>query len=73
MAIRTHDTEDLVGDIMRYEDGTMDETEAVAFFSRLMKAGMIPHLQGSYGRGAQALVEYGYLSPEGDILIEVVQ
>jgi hypothetical protein len=49
-------------DIMRYEDGSMDETEAVAFFSRLIKSGMIPHLQGSYGRGAEALIKIGYLA-----------
>lgn len=68
--IRT-DSNDLVGDIMRYEDGSMDETEAVAFFSRLIKSGMIPHLQGSYQRGAEALVKIGYLTEDGEILVEV--
>lgn len=64
-------TRDLVDDIIRYEDGSMDETEAVDFFSHLVKSGLINSLQGSYQRGAAALISAGYLSPEGDVIVEL--
>lgn len=67
MSIRIHD---LIDDIIRYEDGSMDETEAVAFFSRLAKSGLIGHLQ-DLTRGFEALVKIGYLTEDGDILVEV--
>lgn len=62
----------LANDIIRYEDGSMEEPEAVEFFSRLYKSGVLAYLQGSYQRGFEALVKIGYLSPDGEILVEVV-
>lgn len=62
---------DLVDDIVRYESGEMPETEAVAFFGRLVETGTIMHLQGSYQRGALALIRDGFLGPKGEVLIEV--
>jgi hypothetical protein len=67
----THDA--LVDDIIRYESGEMDETEAIAFFGRLVSSGTIMVLQGSYQRGALALMRDGYLSPTGEVLIEVAE
>lgn len=61
----------LVDSIMRYEDGSMDETEAVQFFSDLIQSGMIEHLQGSYQRGAEALKRIGYLDEDGSVLVEI--
>jgi hypothetical protein len=55
-------------EILNYEDGSMDRDETVSFFSRLIKSGMVNHLQGSYGRTAARLIEAGYLAPNGDIL-----
>ena len=65
------DGHDLVDDVIRYEDGSMDETEAVAFYGRLIRSGLIEHLQGHYQRGAEALIKIGYLTPEGEVLVEV--
>lgn len=43
-----------------------DQLEAWAF---LIKTGQCWSLQGSYGRGANALIEGGYISKEGEILV----
>jgi hypothetical protein len=50
---------DTVTDIMRYEDGEMDEAEMIAFFQRLVDSGLAWKLQGSYGRMAMRLIENG--------------
>ena len=50
---------DLVGQIMDYESGTMDQEEAVSFFQGLINTGMAWTLQGSYGRTARDLIEAG--------------
>jgi hypothetical protein len=51
---------DLVGQIIDYECGTMDEEEAVSFFQSLIDNGMAWTLQGSYGRTAKALIDAGH-------------
>lgn len=48
-------TQDLVGDILRFEGGEMDEQETREFLGGLRKAGLLGQLQGSYGRAAAAL------------------
>lgn len=51
-------TDDLE-DFMRFEDGNMDEEEAVALFQRLIDSGLAWSLQGSYGRTARSLIDAG--------------
>jgi hypothetical protein len=48
-----------VDDIMRYEDGEMEEDETVVFFQGLVDSGLAWQLQGHYGRTAAALIEAG--------------
>ena len=60
---------DLVGAIMDYEQGDMETIDQVLeLFSHLIKSGTINHLQGSYGRAANSLVESGHLDRNGNIL-----
>ena len=59
---------DLVGQLMAYESGELDDTETLELFSELIKSGTIAHLQGAYGRDANAMIQNGLLSPDGDIL-----
>lgn len=61
---------DLVDDILRYEEGDMDEAEALDFFACLIRTGMAWQLQGSYGRGAAALIRDGLVSPSGEVLVD---
>ena len=58
---------DMIGKIMKYEDGEMDEDERNEFFQELIDTGLINNLQGSYGREAARLAELGLISVgEGD-------
>jgi hypothetical protein len=49
-----------IDDIIRYEQGDMDSTEAIDFFQRLIDTGLAWELQGHYGRTAQSLINGGY-------------
>lgn len=62
---------DVVGAIIEFESGQLDDDGVLRLFSELVKSGMAWSLQGSYGRAAQRLIDGGYLSPEGEILKEV--
>lgn len=53
---------------MDYEEGLMDEETTIRFFGELINTGLINGLQGSYQRTARALVEGGYLTPDGEII-----
>lgn len=51
---------DLIGFIMAYEDGTIEEGAAIEGFQHLIDTGMAWTLQGHYGRTAEMLIEEGY-------------
>ena len=53
---------DIVGQIIAYESGELDEDDTVAFFQELLDTGYINKLQGSYQRTAAALIEGGLIS-----------
>lgn len=48
-------TRDIVGDMMRFEEGNMTEDEARELLTTLRDDGTLRGLQGSYGRAAHAL------------------
>ena len=48
-----------VEEIIRYENGEMNEDETIELFQKLIKSGEILHLQGHYGRMAQHLINTG--------------
>lgn len=50
---------DLVGAIMKFEEGEMSDEEAIEFFQRLIDTGYVWKLQGYYGRVAIDLIEAG--------------
>lgn len=59
---------DLVGRIMAYESGELDDDETLALFSDLIKSGTIRHLQGAYGRAASDMIAGGLLTPDGEVV-----
>lgn len=59
---------DEVGAIISYEAGELRGQEVLELFSHLVKTGRAWSLQGSYGRMAEALIDRGYLSRQGEIL-----
>lgn len=52
---------DVVGAIMAYEQGDLDNDEMVELFQHLVDDGTIYHLQGSYQRTASALEAVGLI------------
>lgn len=52
---------DHVGAMMSYEDGSLDEPGTKKLFQHLVDTGMAWHLQGSYGRAADAMLKAGYI------------
>lgn len=56
---------DLLDDIIRYEQGDMDDREEIIdFFQKLIDTGYAWSLQGHYGRTAAQLIDLGYCTPK---------
>lgn len=53
---------DTVSGIIAFEGGELSKYETVELFVQLGNAGTIYHLQGSYGRGFNNLLEQGYIT-----------
>lgn len=51
--------------LIAFENGELDEDEAVELFQGLIDSGLAWRLQGFYGRTANDLIEAGLCSPPG--------
>lgn len=53
--------------IVALESGELDEEEVVDLIQSMVNSGVIWHLQGSYGRLAQSLIDQGLVTyPQGE-------
>ena len=48
-----------VDDIIRFENGEMNEEEVIDFIQGMIDSGVVWRLQGSYGRLAQFYIDQG--------------
>ena len=53
--------------LIQYEAGMLNDRQTLEFFSDLIATGQCWHLQGHYGRTAQALISDNWISPQGKI------
>ena len=56
---------DVVGSIMDYEQGELDDEGTLELFAHLIENGQAWSLQGHYGRTASAMIENGLITREG--------
>ncbi len=59
---------DLLDKIMAFEAGDLSGHDIVDLFAELVRTGEAWSLQGSYGRGAVALIQQGYIDRAGNVL-----
>lgn len=59
MARKSKPPYDVIGGIVAFESGELDEDAIVELFQQLVDSGTIYQLQGSYQRTAQRLFEAG--------------
>ena len=62
---------DLVGHIIAFEEGGLDNQGVLDLFAHLIETGDAWSLQGSYGRTASALIEGKYISHTGKLLVKL--
>lgn len=53
----------LTDKIIAYEQGELDQEQAVELFQELVNTGLAWQLQGHYGRTAMQLIDAGYVRP----------
>lgn len=58
---RTKGELSLVGRIIAYENGELDDEGVIKLFRELVRTGMAWKLQGHYGRTAQRMIEAGLI------------
>lgn len=59
-----------VDKIIAFENGELANGEVLKLFGSLVQSGLVWQLQGSYGRTARDLIAGGFISPEGEVLVD---
>lgn len=62
-----------IDQIIKYEQGELDDMETLNLFSSLIKNGNAWTLQGHYGRTAKYLIDNNYIDNKGQINYTLVE
>ena len=57
----------LVDSIIDYENGDLSPAGVLRLFASLIRSGQAWTLQGHYGRQAAAFIDFGLISPDGEL------
>jgi len=57
-----------VDDIIAFEQGELDDDDALQLIADMVKDGTVWHLQGSYGRLAAQLILAGKITETGEVI-----
>jgi hypothetical protein len=60
-----------INEFIEYENGNMDDKDAIQFFQKLIDSGWAWQLQGHYGRTADMLIEHGLCEAKKDNSVDV--
>lgn len=58
---------DVVGSIIAFESGELDDAGVLKLFAELIRTGQAWSLQGTYGRSAATLIRGGYIDQDGSL------
>lgn len=56
-----------IEDIIKYEEGRLNDAQTLRLFSSLIRSGDVWGLQGHYGRTASAMIQDGWISQSGEL------
>lgn len=56
-----------IDDIIKYEEGRLNDAQTLRLFSNLIRSGAVWSLQGHYGRTASAMIQDGWISQRGEL------
>ena len=57
----------MIDNIIAYENGDLSPVGVLRLFAHLVQSGQAWTLQGHYGRQAQAFIDFGLISPDGEL------
>jgi hypothetical protein len=62
----------MLNQIIAYENGDLSPAGVLRLFAQLIQSGQAWTLQGHYGRQAEAFIDFGLISPDGQLNTEAL-
>jgi hypothetical protein len=63
----------MLSNIIDYENGDLSPAGVLRLFAHLIQSGQAWTLQGHYGRQAKAFIDFGLISPDGQLNHEALE
>jgi hypothetical protein len=62
----------MLNQIIAYENGDLSPAGVLRLFAQLIQSGQAWTLQGHYGRQAEAFIDFGLITPDGQLNTEAL-